>query len=363
MRKFLSLGLLLVLSSALSAEMISIPGIGDVGITKEGKKITVSIPKLGTFAGEGYYKSIKDFDLKAIVPAGDFTDYIPVAGQILSILGLDTVSIRVRPNGLGWGLTLESGALGALRGNVTETLSKVKSLKIVIDKLIGSLEIEEFVMEGMIAGKKFSGMVKGRISIIGKKLKFDVDGEISIARVLELIKTKIIDNTVDFVSDAVKVAYKKTKDAAIRIGKAGMGKAKAAWNRVSNYAKATIKTIKYATNSYSNNLKKDLPNYIKAQTQELEKESLALISSIIAEIRPQIEDFPNKEKAELIAEALKPVLADIDAQWNDVKKDKSVEKWSRLGGRKKELLSKYRDGVNAKYNTHIRVRQELINKM
>lgn len=364
MKKITSLMILTVFCTLFaSAEIISIPGIGDVGIEVKGKSFTIAVPKLGTYGGEGYFKSAKDFDIKAIIPAGDFTDYIPVVGQVLSLAGLDTASIRVLPRGLGFGVTLTAGGLGALRGNVTEVLSKVKALKVIIDKIISGLDIREVVIEGLINGKNLSGLVRGEVAVIGKVLKFDAEGEISFKRLLSIIKDKIIDNTKDFVVENAKKAYNASKAAVVKVGKNGVAKVSKAWGKVKDFTREAIKTIRYATNSYDKNLKSDLPNFINAKADPMVREGNAVFAELYNEMLPEVRNLDEKEKAAVINEAINPVVSDLDSKWQEIYNDKSTDKWSTLSKREKELRKRYREGIQQKWDEHKAFRNQMVERL
>lgn len=370
MKKFRALSVLtLLLMTAGSVfgqtkgEIISIPGIGDIGIQKNGSTYTVALKDWGTYDFTGKYKSSSDFDLATSLPAGDFTDYIPGAGQLLSILGLDTVELRLKPNGMGVGLSLADGGLGALRGTVTEALSQVKVLSMVIDSVISGLEIRSMVVNATIFGKTLKGTVEGEIAVIGKKIKFKEDGELNLKKLVGNIVDSIVPAVSDFATDAAKAAYKASRAAVLSVGKNGVKKVDQAWDEVSAYTKEAVKTIDYATNSYDENLKKDLPKFIKAKANPMLKEGNRVMDELYDELLPLVRNMDGQEKTDAINEAFLEVVPSLEKRWKGIYDDDSVKSWSTIDSREKELRKKYRAGIQAEWDDHKGYREKVIGKL
>jgi len=344
-------------------QVISIPGFGDVGVQKKGDVYTVGLSDWGTWDFSGKFNSAKDFDLATSVPSDQFTKYLPGAGQMLSVLGLSTVDLRLKPSGLGVGLSLEDGGLGALRGSVTEALSQVKALGVVIDAVISGLEIRSVVVNASVFGKTLKGTVQGEIAVIGKKLKFKEEGELDLKKLLNGIVDDIVPAVSDFAADAAKAAYKASKAAIVSVGKSGLKKVDQAWDAVSDFTKEAVKTIDYATNSYDTNLKKDLPKFIKAKASPMLKEGNRVMDELYADLLPLVRNMDGKEKSDAVAEAFAEVVPSLDKRWKSIYDDDSVKKWSTLESREKELRKKYRAGIQERWDEHKAYREKTIARL
>jgi len=362
-------GLLLLVAAAspvfgqLKGEIISIPGFGDVGVQKKGSVYTVGLSDWGTWDFSGKYNSAKDFDLSTSVPSDQFTDYLPGAGQMLSVLGLSSVELRLRPIGLGVGLTLEDGGLGALRGSVTEALSQVEALGVIIDTVVSGLEIRSIVVNASVFGKALKGTVEGEIAVIGKKIKFKEDGELNLKKLINGIVGNIVPAVSDFASDAAKAAYKASKAAVLSAGKNGIKKVDQAWDNVSDFTKQAVKTIDYATNSYDTNLKKDLPKFIKAKASPMLKEGNRVMDELYAEMLPYVRTMAGPEKQAAIDEAFIEVVPSLEKRWKSIYDDDAVKAWSTMDSREKELRKKYRAGVKEAWDDHIAYRNRIIARL
>lgn len=345
-------------------EIISIPGFGDVGITKNGKTYTVALADWGTWDFTGTYKNKTDFDLATNIPAGSFTDYIPGVGQMLGLLGLDTVGIRISPKGMGMAINLEGGGLGALRGSVTEALSEIPGAGRVIDTMISVLEVKRFSLEGSIIKKVFQGKVEGSISLAGADFTFQDEGAIS----WKTIKASIVKAGKKVVNDYIvkytKLAFNKSKDAVIKYGAKSLDAVGKAWDSAARFARESAKTINYATNSYDTNLKKDLPKYINAKGDPMVKESLKALDELYQEILPTVRNLGSKaEKDELIGVAFGPLNKEFDKRWQKLKDDDSVKAWSTLSKREKELMKRWKEGIEGKWNLVRAKRGDLYNQL
>lgn len=337
---------------AAAGEVLDIPGIGEVGLEKNGKDWTVALADWGTWQFRGQFKNKKDFDLATSLPAGDFTDYIPGVGQILAVLGLDTVDIRLKPSGLGLGLNLESGGLGTLRGMVTDNLSRVKSLKVIINKIIEGFEIKNMSINASVFGKTLTGKVEGTIAIIGKKFNFDFEGELNLKKMLSSVVNKIIPEVADYAADLAKAAYKKSKDAVVKIGRTGANKAKKAWNAMSKELKEAWDVAKKATSSYDHNKKVDLPKFVNAMGNPMIRESNKAVDELYDELAPEVRDLEDAEKGKLVDDAFAELSKELDDRWDEIYKDKTTNKWTVLDKREKELRKMYRDGIQKKWDEH-----------
>ena len=351
--------------------MVEIPGIGEVGFEKVNKTTyKVSVPKFGTYEYQGYFKSKNDFDLKVTLPAGEFTDKIPAVGQILGLLGLDTVSLRVTPKGLGIAISLESGGLGALRGKVTEALGKVKALRIAIDAIISQLEIKSFVLDGMIDGGTLKGKLSGDISVIGKSLKFDVDGEISFKRILDGITDKIIPAVKDFVTETAKKYYAKTKELAKKVGAAAANKAKALYGAALKVAKDVASSMKHSTHSLDKCLKECTPKYANPQGQKMLESAKGVFNEFVNSIYNDVlliegnntEETKNLRLAVFLDEWM-ALEKEVDDGWQKMYKDDYVKNFALKDSSEKKLYNKYKEIIKGYWDQFNAYKQNLGNKL
>lgn len=374
MTRFLISTLLITLFcvSGYSAKlMIEIPGFDPIGLEKKTDNTYVaSIPKLGTYEFKGYFKSAKDFDMTAAVPAGVITDYIPGVGQILSLLGMDSVTLRLKQNGIGFGITLESGGLGALRGRVTETLSKVKALRVAINKIISQLEIKSLVMNGMIVGKTLQGDITGEISVIGKKISFSVDGELNMKKILDRITDKIIPAVSDFVAEEAKLLYKKTKELAKKAGQAGLKTAKNIYGDALKVAKDVGASMKHSSHSLNKCLNECTPKYANPQRERMLNNGNKVFQDFYNEIYNDIVLIEGKDAAETRRLRLEAISADwnemvseIDRGWSKMLKDDFVENFAFKDSSEKKLIAKYKSLVNESWDSHKNFRGGLLEKL
>ena len=351
--------------------MVEIPGIGSVGFEKKsGNVYSIGIPKWGTYDFKGYFKSAKDFDLTAEIPAGDFTDYIPGVGQILSVLGLNTASLRIQPKGLGIGLTLESGGLGALRGKVTEVLGKVKALRVAIDAIIAQLEIKSMVINGMINGNKLMGDIAGEVSVIGKSLKFSVNGEIGFSKIIDGITEKVIPAVKDFVAEAAKKLYKKTKELAQKAGKAAANKAKALYGAALKVAKDVASSVKHSTHSLNKCLNECTPNYANPQGKKMLESSKEVFNEFYNSIYNDVmliegnnADETKKLRLDAFLTEWMDLEKEVEAGWQKMYKDDYVKNFAFKDSSEKKLMKKYKEIIKGYWDQFNTYKQTLGNKL
>lgn len=351
--------------------MVEIPGIGSVGFEKKSDNVySIGIPKWGTYDFKGYFKSAKDFDLTAEIPAGDFTDYIPGVGQILSVLGLNTASLRIQPKGLGIGLTLESGGLGALRGKVTEVLGKVKALRVAIDAIIAQLEIKSMVINGMISGNKLMGDIAGEVSVIGKSLKFSVNGEIGFSKIIDGITEKVIPAVKDFVTEAAKKLYKKTKELAQKAGKAAANKAKALYGAALKVAKDVASSVKHSTHSLKKCLNECTPNYANPQGKKMLESSKEVFNEFYNSIYNDVmliegnnADETKKLRLDVFLTEWQNLEKEVEAGWQKMYKDDYVKNFAFKDSSEKKLMKKYKEIIKGYWDQFNTYKQTLGNKL
>ena len=368
-------GLLLLLLFAFTnagfTQIFKIPGVGEVGFERKGlSNFIVSLAKYGTYEFLGYFKSKKDFDLSVTIPVGVFAEKIPKVGKILVALGLDSATIRLIPTGMVLTIHLENGGLGFLRGDITETLSKIKVIKVVINKIISQLEINYIDLIGTVTKETLKGRVTGEISVIGKKFPFNVEGEISTKKILNAIVNKVVPVVKEFAVEQAKAAFNKTKELAITVGTKAKEIAKKVYAEAAEMARTLATTVTHGKHTFDRCYNNCVPDYANSQRNKMLGGGNAMYQEFYNSVYPdlvKVEGETPEETAKMrfsiIGEQWNALTAQMDSQWQSIYDDSEVRKYFWKNASKDQGLEKYRSMIMESWNEQKAFRDGLFNKL
>jgi len=367
----LSAVLLFLCTSVFAESMIEIPGIGEVGYEKkDDSTYTFGIPKIGTFDFKGVFNSPSDFDLKTTVPVSAVTDYIPLIGQLLGILGLDSVTYQLTPNGLGLKVHLEKGGLGMFREYIVEELWLFEWQRIGTEALISTLEIKTFDMESLFDGPSLTGKVSGSFSVIGINMGFGVEGTLSFEAIIMSIIDQIVPLATDYIAKYAVEIFNDSIELVSDVGSWGLDQANYLIDEVGVIAHDVSTSVSHGSHSFDTCYNQCTVNYANEQRNRLLEGSNQIFqdfyNQVYRDIRkiegPNDTETQNLRKQVLDAQWFNLVNR-FNGKWQHVYDDDEVENYFFRSSSERQARDRYRSMIQESWNHHKDFTNQLYNQL
>lgn len=347
--------------------VVSFPYFGDVGIKNEGGRYTVALGSWGTWAAKGHFNNQKDYKLTTAIPVDNFIGYIPVAGQVLGVLGLSTVELTIQPSGVTYSMICEAGGLGLLRGTVSDCLSAEPTLRMVVDTVISGLEIKSLVITGAVISKDLRGAINGELSVIGKTVGFSGDGALSLKGLIDVIVGRILPTVKDYAATAATAVYKEAKGAAMAAGRETANMANYAYDQARQGAHNVTASVKHGTHSAEKCMNECVPNYANSQRGPMADGSNKAIRDFLDRLRPTvlaIEGSTTEETAVLRFAQFDAewyqLLMLLDQKWLDIFNDREVDNYFFKEASERAGRDKFRGLIRETWVQHEQYRENAL---
>ncbi|MDA3851947.1 MAG: hypothetical protein PF447_11855 [Spirochaetaceae bacterium] len=375
-KKFIALSIIffvLVLGNAFadSVGMVEIPGLGEVGYEKkDDSTYSFGIPKIGTFDFKGVFNSTSDFDLMAQVPVSAVTDYVPLVGQLLGVLGLDSVTYRITQNGLGMNIHLEEGGLGMFREYIVDQLYLFEWQRVGTEAIISSLELVSFDLDSLFDGPHLTGSVRGELSILGMKIGFHTDGTLSFEAIMNAILDEISSVATDVVAEYAEVAYEETKQVIYQVGDWGLDSANILIGEVGVIAHDVSVSVSHGRHSFDTCYNSCTVNYANSQREVLLRGSNRLFLDFYNQVYRDLISIEGSNPVETRAlrdELLKndwnQVREQLERKWQDVMNDDEVENYFFQDSSERQARDRYKGMIQESLNQHRAFRDQLYHQL
>lgn len=347
-------------ASLFAANMVSIPGLGDVGYEKkDDTTYSFGIPKIGTFNFKGVFNSPSDFDMMAEIPVSAVTDYIPLVGQLLGILGMDSVTYRITPAGLGLKIHLEEGGLGMFREYIVEELWLFEWQRIGTEALISSLEVKSFDMETLFDGPTLNGKVSGNFSIIGMNLGFGTEGTLSFEAIMRSVIDQIVPVGRDYVTRYARDVYNSSKQLVSNVGNWGMNQANSLINEVGVIAHDLSASVSHGSHSFSKCYNECTVNYANSQRFRLLEGSNQIFQDFYNRVYRDIRKIEGGNQAETVNLRKQALDAEwfalvnrFTGEWQQIFDDDEVENYFFKSSSERQARARYREMIRESWDQH-----------
>ncbi len=357
--------------SLFAESMINIPGLGDVGYEKiDDTTYSFGIPKIGTFDFKGVFNSSSDFDLSAEIPVSATTDYIPLIGQLLGILGLDSLTYRLTPAGLGVRIHLEKGGLGMFREYIIEELWVFEWQRIGTEALISSLEVKKFDMESLFNGPSLNGKVSGEFSVLGMNLGFEEEGNLSFEAIIKSIIDPIVPLAKDYIAGYARDVYNNSKQLVSSVGSWGMGQANGLINEVGIIAHDVSASVSHGSHSFNTCYNECTVNYANRQRYRLLEGSNQIFQDFYNRIYREIRKVEGNNESE--TQNLRKQVIDTEwfnlsnrfnAEWQHVFDDDEVDNYFFKSSSERQARERYKSLIGESWGQHKNFVNHLYNQL
>ncbi|SDR95155.1 Ricin-type beta-trefoil lectin domain-containing protein [Polaribacter sp. KT25b] len=218
MRRIKIVSIIIVLSiicfnSAFAQNKLSIPGFGDIPLTKDGNLYSLNFGKLGKF---GFAGSVDPLSLTASIGMDDLKTF--PGAKAMGALGLRDIEMNVKQKALEIAANFDD----KIKDDLVNELRKIEQLKPIIETIFNTLEIREshasliYNTDGSLGGE-----LDFNIIVFGKKLRIPkIKGKVDIdtitSQLVSIIKKEAISllaNLDELVKGAEKIAKMASSEA------------------------------------------------------------------------------------------------------------------------------------------------------
>jgi len=354
-----------------SVTMVTIPGLGDVGYEKiDDSTYSFGIPAIGTFEFKGVFNSISDFDLYAEVPVSAVTDYIPAVGQILGVLGLDTTTTRITPQGYGLKIHMEEGGLGMFREYIVEELWLYDWQATATEALISSLEVKRFDMETFFRGKSLYGSVSGDFSVIGMEFGFSEDGDLSFEAIIRSIIDEMAPSAIDFVGRFTANLFNDSKEVINDIGEWGLSQANSLIDEVGVIAHDVSASISHGSHNFDKCYNECTVNYANSQRNKMFDGGNRIFQDFYNRVYRDLRKIEGENEQQTLN--LRKQLLDgqwfrlvnnLNSEWQNIYDDDEVENYFFRDSSERQARERYRNLIRESWDRQKAFTDKLYNQL
>jgi len=337
--------------------IFDIPGIGEVGIQYEGgDTYAAAIPGLGKYEFHGYINNKNDFDLSVELPTSDIVGYVPIAGQILGLFGVDTTTYIMKPDGLGINAHFEDGGLGSFRGLITDALGQTPGIDDILDEVIGLLEIVEMDLDALILDKTLKGSVTGVLSLGNQKISFHENGEISSS---SLVKAFMLDLPLAALEFGVEKYLQIMGPIVSSVGGAIADGAEAVYREAMVVGHDVTTSLNHGTHDFNECFYECVPKYSSAKADRMLLGANRFTLDYYVRMGYALNKVRGINNEDTIAKRMKIIGAswaslgqELDAKWQNIYNDDEVENYFFKDSSERKGRDKHKQNVQAAWIRH-----------